>query len=180
MKILTSLVVLGAAFALIAAGCGGGSSSAMPKSGVAGATHTASTVMVKTRKLSGYGTVLVNAQGHTLYMFAKDARRHVTCTGSCASFWPPLKQKGSQMAAVGGSAKASLIGSDKDPAGGRVVTYSRYPLYAYVGDHGAGQSNGEGLNVSGGLWYMLSPSGKVIKSKTAGGGGGGTTTSSWG
>jgi len=172
MKVLTGLAFLATAFALAAA-----------TSGVAGASHTASMVMVKTRTISGYGTVLVDAQGHTLYVFARDKRRHVTCTGSCASFWPPLKQKGSVKATAGGSAKGSLIGSDKDPAGGRVVTYSRYPLYAYVGDHSAGTAKGEGLNVSGGLWYMLSPSGTVIKHKASGGGGGGggtTTSGGWG
>lgn len=180
MKFLTSFAVLATVFALAAAGCGGGSSSA--KSGVAGASHTSSSVLVKTRKISGYGTVLVNGAGHTLYVFAKDARKHVTCTGSCASFWPPLKQKGSVKATAGGSAKASLIGSDKDPAGGRVVTYSRYPLYTYVGDHAAGQASGEGLNISGGKWYVISSAGKVIKSKASsgGGGGGGTTTTGGG
>jgi predicted lipoprotein with Yx(FWY)xxD motif len=147
----------------------------------AGARHTTSSAMVKTRKLKGFGPVLVNAKGHTIYVFMKDKRKHVTCTGSCASFWPPIKQKGAHKATVGGAAKASLIGSDKDPAGGRVVTYSKWPLYTYAGDHGAGSAKGEGMNVNGGKWYVISPSGKVIKKKSSGGGGGGgtTTTTSW-
>ena len=33
-----------------------------------------------------------------------------------------------------GTAKQRLLGSDRDPAGGRVVTYHGWPLYTYVGD----------------------------------------------
>jgi predicted lipoprotein with Yx(FWY)xxD motif len=46
-------------------------------------------VAVKTR------TIHVNTKGRTPYVFMKDQRRHVTCTCSCASFWPPLKWKSS-------------------------------------------------------------------------------------
>lgn len=50
-------------------------------------------------------------------------------------------------------------------AGGRVVTYDGWPLYTYVTDTAAGQANGQALNLNGGLWYVISPSGKVIKKK---------------
>jgi predicted lipoprotein with Yx(FWY)xxD motif len=135
-------------------------------------------VVVNTRKISGYGTVLVNAKGHTLYVFMKDKRRHVTCTkaGNCSSFWPPLKQKGTRKATARGGAKAGLIGSDKNPDGGRSVTYSKWPLYTYSADSGAGSTKGEGLTLNGGRWFMISPSGMLIKKKTSGGGGGTTTT----
>jgi predicted lipoprotein with Yx(FWY)xxD motif len=176
---LRALVIAPAAalLALAAAGCGG--SYGTSTGGVAGARHTTSTVVVNTRKITGYGNVLVNAKGHTLYVFMKDKRRHVTCTGSCTTYWPALKQKGTHKATARGGAKASLIGSDKDPAGGRVVTYSKWPLYTYVGDSGAGTTKGEGLNLSGGRWFMISPAGTLIKKKTSGGGGGTTTGGGW-
>lgn len=192
MKILTgvssrfrlravAIAPLAALVALAAAGCGGSSGTSMQKSGVAGAQHATGTVVVNTRKIKGYGTVLVNAKGHTLYVFARDKHARVTCTGSCTSFWPPLKQSGTHKATARGSAKASLIASDKNPAGGRVVTYSKWPLYTYSGDGGAGQTNGEAKNLNGGRWYMIAPTGKVIKSKTSGGGGGTTTSGGgWG
>lgn len=162
MKLLGMVAVLSA---LAVAAAAGGSGAA-----------TARTVTVNTHKISGYGTVLVNSAGHTLYAFMKDKRSKVTCTGSCASYWPALKQAGMHKATARGSAKASLIGSDKDPSGGRVVTYDKWPLYAYVGDTSAGTAAGEGKNLNGGRWYMLSPSGALIKKKSSGGGGGG----SWG
>ena len=166
-------VALLAVLGFVAAGCGGSSASSMPKSGVAGAQHSASGVAVKTRKIKGLGTVLVNPAGRTLYVFMKDQHRHVTCTGSCASFWPPLKWKGSGKPKGGGAAKNSLLGSDKNPSGGRVVTYSHWPLYTYSGDSAAGQAKGWNLNLDGGKWYVISATGKVVKKKTSSGGGGG-------
>jgi predicted lipoprotein with Yx(FWY)xxD motif len=45
------------------------------------------------------------------------------------------------------------------------VTYNHWPLYTYVTDTKPGQTTGQGVNNSGGKWYVLSPSGKVIKKK---------------
>ena len=175
-------VALLAALGLVAAGCGGSSASSAPKNGVAGAQHSTGSVAVKTRKIKGLGTVLVNPAGRTLYVFMKDQHRHVTCTGSCASFWPPLKWKKSAKPKAGGSAKSSLLGTDKNPSGGKVVTYNHWPLYTYSGDSAAGQAKGWNLNLNGGKWYVISAAGKVVKHKTAsgGGGGGGGGVGGWG
>jgi hypothetical protein len=56
-----------------------------------------------------------------------------------------------------------MLKSDKDPAGGKVVTYNKWPLYTYVADSAAGQANGEGVNANGGRWYVISPAGKLVK-----------------
>ena len=171
-------VALLAVLGFVAAGCGGSSASSAPRSGVAGAQHATSSVAVKTRNLKGLGTVLVNSKGRTLYVFMKDKQRHVTCTGSCASFWPPLKWKGSSKPTAGGSAKSKLVAWDKDPAGGKVVTYNRWPLYTYSGDAAAGDANGEAQNLNGGKWYVISAKGTLVKHKSSSGGGGGG--SGWG
>jgi hypothetical protein len=68
-----------------------------------------------------------------------------------------------------GTARQKLLSSDPDPAGGRVVTYARWPLYTYAADTRPGVANGQALNLNGGLWYVLSPTGKVIRNKPAGG-----------
>jgi predicted lipoprotein with Yx(FWY)xxD motif len=136
---------------------------AAPSRGVAGAKHSTSSVAVKTRKIKKLGVVLVNSKGRTLYVFMPDKHRRVTCTGACASFWPPLKAKGSSKPKAGGSAKAKLLGSDKNPSGGRVVTYNKWPLYTYVGDEAAGQATGQGLDTSGGKWFVMSAKGKIVK-----------------
>jgi predicted lipoprotein with Yx(FWY)xxD motif len=145
------LVALAAAVAVLALGS---------SSGVAGARHTAKAATVSTRTVGKLGPILVNSKGFTLYMFVPDKQKKVTCKGSCAIVWPPLKVKKGQKPTAGGSAKKSLLGTD-----GTVVTYNRWPLYTYVTDTKPGQAKGQGIKQSGGLWYVLSPSGKVIKKK---------------
>jgi predicted lipoprotein with Yx(FWY)xxD motif len=170
-------VALLAVLGFVAAGCGGGSSaSSAPQGSVAGMQHSTGSGAVKTGNIKGLGVVLVNPAGRTLYVFMRDAGRHVTCTkaNGCQSFWPPLKSAGKPKA--GGVVKASLLGLDKDPGGGKVVTYNHWPLYTYAGDSAAGQAKGWNQNLNGGKWYVISASGKVVKHKTSSGGGGTTTT----
>jgi predicted lipoprotein with Yx(FWY)xxD motif len=120
---------------------------------------------ISTRKLPKLGTVLVNGQGRTLYMFVPDKRKKVTCVRSCAAVWPPVKLSKGQKALASGQAKSSLLGSDPNPAGGRIVTYAGWPLYTYVADTSPGTAKGQALNLNGGLWYVLAPSGKLIRTK---------------
>jgi predicted lipoprotein with Yx(FWY)xxD motif len=128
----------------------------------AASSSTAAGPQISTKTVSGLGPVLVNAQGRTLYMFSADKHEKVTCTSSCASLWPPAKLATGQKAGVGGEARSSLLGSDRDPEGGAVVTYAGWPLYTYAADSGAGTANGQGVDANGGLWYVLSPSGTMI------------------
>jgi hypothetical protein len=37
-----------------------------------------------------------------------------------------------------------------------------WPLYTYVADTAPGADTGQALNLNGGLWYVLAPSGLVI------------------
>jgi predicted lipoprotein with Yx(FWY)xxD motif len=161
---LTSLRI-GVVVALAAAAAIVASSSALASQ--SGSRHFVSdAVTVKTAKIKKLGTVLVNSRGLTLYMFVPDKQKKVTCTSqACVIVWPPLKLKKGQKATAGGAAKQGLLGSDKNPKGGFVVTYNRWPLYTYYLDKRPGQVLGQRVNNSGGLWYVLSPSGKVIKTK---------------
>jgi predicted lipoprotein with Yx(FWY)xxD motif len=155
-----SPIIAAALSVAVVAGCGGGSSSSS-----SGSTSAASTVQISTRNIPGLGPVLVNGEGRTLYMFVPDHKSKVTCTGSCAEVWPPVLIPGGQQATASGQAKSSLLGSDPDPEGGQVVTYAGWPLYAYVSDTAPGSAKGQALNLNGGLWYALSPSGKVIRKR---------------
>lgn len=166
--------------ALLAAACGSSSNSsstsaAAPPSTSSGAPATSS-VALSTKTLPGVGSVLVNGAGRTLYVFIPDNAKKVTCTGACASIWPPLKVAAGQKPAASGGVDASLVSSDSNPSGGDVVTYAGWPLYLYVADPSPGTDHGQGINSSGGLWYVIAPSGKVIKGKS----GGGTSTTSSG
>jgi predicted lipoprotein with Yx(FWY)xxD motif len=124
------------------------------------------TVKIGTRTLPGLGKVLVNSSGRTLYMFAPDKQRKVTCTSAaCVLAWPPVfLPAGGKVVATAG-AKQSLFGSDKDPKGGRVVTYKGWPLYLFKGDTKNGVANGQDIDLTGGYWYVISSTGVPIKHK---------------
>ena len=121
--------------------------------------------IVKTRNVSGLGTILVNGAGRTLYMFVPDKHKRVTCVQSCAAVWPPLKLAKGQTVVAKGDARKRLLGSDPNPGGGRVATYRGWPLYTFVGDKHPGQATGQAIRLNGGLWYVLTPSGMLIKHK---------------
>jgi predicted lipoprotein with Yx(FWY)xxD motif len=162
-----ALLILVAALLTMTAAAGGGAATHAARASTPAARRAlfAASVRISTRKLRRLGTVLVNAKGRTLYMFVPDKRRRVTCLRSCAALWPPLKLAKGQKVVASGKAETSLLGSDRSPAGGRVVTYARWPLYTYVGDTSPGTAKGQALNLNGGLWYVLAPSGRLIRTK---------------
>ena len=130
------------------------------------ATHAAQSkrAVVSTAKTS-LGRVIVNSNGHTLYLFGKDRNGKSACTGQCAVFWPPLIVSGKP--GVTGGAKASLIGSTRRADGRLQVTYNHHPLYTFVKDTKAGQTNGEGVSAFGATWRAISPAGTKIAKPTA-------------
>jgi predicted lipoprotein with Yx(FWY)xxD motif len=143
----------------VTAGCGspaaGGQPAAPGSSGVK--------ITVAVRSLPDVGTVLVTRKGYALYMFEPDHRRAVTCTGVCAGTWPPLMLPSGASLAAGPGVKAALLGSDPVPGGGRVVTYGGWPLYTYTGDVEPAQATGQAIDLNGGEWYVLRPSGTPLE-----------------
>jgi predicted lipoprotein with Yx(FWY)xxD motif len=154
----------GAALVLAAvlAGCGsssggGSASTAGAQSPAAKATGTLAVAPTDA------GKVLVDPHGRTLYAFAADTKGHTTCTGSCASYWPPTPA-GSLPGSTPKGVTATL-GQIARPDGTMQLTVDGYPMYTYVGDSKPGQAKGQGLNESGGLWWVVSASGTWMKDK---------------
>jgi predicted lipoprotein with Yx(FWY)xxD motif len=112
-----------------------------------------------------YGQILVDAKGMTLYMFAVDKNGKSACYGQCATFWPPLMTSSAHVSGTG--VRTSMLGTTKRTNGKLQVTYNGHPLYMFVKDTKAGQTNGQGVNASGGLWWVMSPSGAVVKHAAA-------------
>jgi predicted lipoprotein with Yx(FWY)xxD motif len=118
------------------------------------------------------GRILVDARGHTLYLFGKDRNGKSACSGACATAWPPLIATAKPRAGAG--AEASRLGTTKRADGRLQVTYNHHPVYTFVKDTKKGQTNGEGLNAFGGTWDALSAAGaKVVKHAAQSGGTGG-------
>jgi predicted lipoprotein with Yx(FWY)xxD motif len=163
MKKLIGVLVLFVAV-LFVVGCGSSSGGTTTTGSEAPASESsAPPVKVSAKSLSNLGPVLVDSEGKTLYVFAPDKGKEVTCVSSCASVWPPLKLEEGQKATGSGQVKSSLLGSDPDPEGGEVVTYAGWPLYTYVADTEPGKATGQAVNLNGGYWYVMSAAGKVVK-----------------
>jgi len=118
-------------------------------------------ITVNAAPVGTLGPVLVTNKGFALYMFAPDAARRVTCTGDCATSWPPLQVRAGESVAAGPGVRPGLLGTAPNPGGGRVVTYRGWPLYTYLGDAAAGHAAGQGADDDGGYWYVMRPSGQI-------------------
>lgn len=112
---------------------------------------------------STLGRVLVDAHGKTLYLWAHDKGPRSTCSGECAEYWPPLITSGKP--AAGSGANARLLGANRRADGRLQVTYAGHPLYYFVKDSKAGQTNGEGLNGFGGRWDPVSANGAAVRKR---------------
>jgi predicted lipoprotein with Yx(FWY)xxD motif len=106
------------------------------------------------------GPVLVDARGKTLYLFTPDKKNTSVCYGKCASFWPPLLTTGTPRAGQG--LKASLLGIAMRKDGKQQVTYAGHPLYHFIEDKKAGQTNGQAVQK---VWWVVSAAGKKITTK---------------
>jgi predicted lipoprotein with Yx(FWY)xxD motif len=106
---------------------------------------------------SPLGSILVDGQGMTVYVFMKDTATTSACTESCAQAWP---------AVTGGSVTpgAGLDAGDfttiTSAAGTPQVVFYGHPLYTYAGDNAAGDTLGQGI---GGIWFVVDPDGNPVQ-----------------
>jgi len=157
-KLLTAAGLAAAVLAVAACASSSSSSSstatAAPNSApAAGASSASSANTVMVRTIAGT-QVLTNSAGLTLYWFAPDTSTTSKCTGSCATYWPPLKGP-----VTAGPGVTGTLGVITRPDGTMQATYDGHPLYTYAADSAPGQNKGNGLNASGGLWYEMTVSG---------------------
>ena len=120
--------------------------------------------LLSTRSTS-LGTVVVDDKGLTVYLFAVDSPGHSACTGSCLQYWPPVAAPSTLPASLPGI--TGTLGVLDRPDGTKQLTLDGWPLYTYAGDSAPGSTAGEGRNLSGGLWWAVSPAGSAVKSAGA-------------
>ncbi|HWX87904.1 MAG TPA: hypothetical protein VNX67_07010 [Solirubrobacteraceae bacterium] len=176
----TGLIAVLSASALLAAGCGSSSksssatsaASAYPTTGeqttssaAASTTPAAATaVAVTVKPASKLGSILAaGPKKLTVYMFEGDKGAASSCSGACASVWPPVTTSGAPT--VAGAASSAELGTITRSDGTTQVTYKGHPLYFFARDKDSGDAYGQGVHGFGADWYVLSPSGtKVDKS----------------
>jgi predicted lipoprotein with Yx(FWY)xxD motif len=108
--------------------------------------------------------VLATAKGAPLYLLTADPSGGSSCSGSCAKQWPPLIASGKPSAGPGVS--GSLLSTFKRSDGSEQVSYDSQALYTHPGMSASAVA---GTASDGGIWYLVSPSGKPIKSTTGSG-----------
>ena len=160
----TSIRRAAVALALLAlAGCGSstyGGGSANATSSSSAASSDAELTTAKT----ALGTVVVDAQGRTVYVFDKDTAGSgaSACSGDCLAKWPPVQAASATPTVSGVTAKLGTITRDD---GTKQVTLAGMPLYLFAGDSHAGDVAGQGV---GGVWWAVSPAGAKISASAAG------------
>ena len=170
------LAVIGA---LVIAGCGGGSSSSSSSAESSGGETTGSesattssesggasgSGTIASAEVGGVGTVLVDSEGMTVYLFTPDEGTESTCYGGCESAWPPVVAEGKPTAGEG--ATSSDLGTTKRKDGTMQVTYNGHPLYTFSGDTSPGEAVGQ---EDDGTWFVLDEAGEAVKGGAPSGG----------
>jgi predicted lipoprotein with Yx(FWY)xxD motif len=145
-----------------------GSSSHSSSSSSQAATAAASSSQAGTASSSGEGapggvkaasnatlhtTVLVNAQGMTLYHLSGEAAGKFICTSSaCLQVWHPVPASSATS-----SSGVSSLGTVKRPDGTEQLTYKGAPVYTFAPDRNAGEVGGQGVKDVG-TWTAVTTS----------------------
>lgn len=105
------------------------------------------------------GSILVDGQGRSLYLFTNDTQNSgaSSCTGDCLTNWPPLLS--TEAPTAGAGLDAAKLGTITRDDGTIQVTYNGWPLYLYSSDTAPGDVTGQGV---GGVWFLVSPDGNAI------------------
>jgi predicted lipoprotein with Yx(FWY)xxD motif len=133
-----SWAVATATLAVLAAGCGSSSSGnggqAVTPAG--GGSPKASAAL--TTQMTSLGTVVADSKGNTVYELVGDTASNSKCNTSCQAIWPPVM------------------------SGGSIKLLHGHPLFTFSGDSAAGQTHGQGVKDTWGLWLALNSQGKTI------------------
>ncbi|WP_043173373.1 SCO0930 family lipoprotein [Streptomyces sp. NRRL B-24484] len=108
------------------------------------------------------GPIMVDANGMTLYHFAKDTAwpMRSNCEGECLKTWtpaPPVDPKKIK------GVDPKLIGKMQRSDGTWQLSINCTPAYLYTGDKSAGDALGNGL--ANGAWTAINPQGKAATGK---------------
>ena len=160
-----TLAGIAAAALLAVAGCGSSDSSANGATTSAPADPPTATPAANAPKLklvdSDYGTILSNGRGRALYLFTADHGKGSTCSGDCATAWPPYIVKSKPVAGRG--VNAGKIGTTRRSDGRLQATYAGHPVYFYVSDNEPGEVLCQAVSEFGGYWYVIRASGQAVR-----------------
>ncbi|WP_327699238.1 SCO0930 family lipoprotein [Streptomyces sp. NBC_00459] len=114
---------------------------------------------LSTRNDPKLGTIVVDKNGMTVYRFLKDEawpKPVSACVGACLDKWPvvePVAFKNTK-----GIKEKGYMNFTR-PDGAEQQTLNCSPIYTFINDKKAGDTNGQGV---GGTWYAVAPDGKLV------------------
>jgi predicted lipoprotein with Yx(FWY)xxD motif len=162
----TWILAAPAAAALALAGCTSGSDDSSSGAATSSSAAAAQNVALTTGD-SILGSIVVDAQGRTVYSFDKDTAGSGTsaCSGECLATWPAVTtDTDSPQASDDVTGDVGTLTRDD---GSVQLTLNGLPLYLFSGDKAAGDINGQAQQ---GVWWVIAPDGsKVTRAATPSG-----------
>jgi len=170
-SVLTAALTVGV---LVLAGCGsdddaggtaaatGSSSSSTAGSSTAGSSAAGSSAAAEGAVLAtadtDLGTVVVDGQGMTVYVFDEDTQGSgaSSCSGQCLQAWPAVVADSEHPQVDGVTGEVGTITRDD---GTLQVTLEGWPLYLWQGDSAPGDTTGQGVE---GVWWVVTPDGTKV------------------
>jgi predicted lipoprotein with Yx(FWY)xxD motif len=118
-------------------------------------------VTIKSTLSDTHGQILTDANGVAVYALTKDTQNGTAsaCVDqACTSQWKPVTTQAAPVAGQG--VVQNLLGTITRQDGTMQVTYNGWPLYYLISETTSGTTNGQGMENE---WFLLSPSGNMIK-----------------
>ena len=165
---LTSMAGLVVGLAFVASACSAAVATPTAPAGAAATPTTAAPAGAAALTLAStndptLGAYLTGLNGMTLYILTKDTPDTSSCTGTCATNWPPLTAaSGATITGPSGATAAFATSARSD--GTMQVTYNHWPLYYFAGDSKAGDTTGQGKS---GTWFVAPLSGSLASAAPA-------------
>lgn len=102
------------------------------------------------------GSILVDPDGFTLYIFTNDTDGTSTCNDACADLWPPVAGD----TAISSDLDSAMFGTTTRDDGSDQLTVNGMPLYLYTPDTSPGDVTGQGFND---VWFVVDDGGSMIE-----------------
>jgi predicted lipoprotein with Yx(FWY)xxD motif len=121
-KQITALVALIAALAATA------------HAAIAAPADANKTQLVRTIMDKNLGEVLTTGNKQAIYVWSREPKGKVKCTGACATAWPPVMVKAGVVVAMHVKGIKGDFGTVRRPDGSRQLTFNQRPLYTYANE----------------------------------------------
>lgn len=106
------------------------------------------------------GSILVDPDGMSLYVFTADADGESACYEQCAQTWPPVAAD----TPISSDLDTAMFGSIERTDGTEQLTVNGMPVYLFASDSAPGDVNGQGVND---VWFVIDADGNMLEASAA-------------